>query len=301
MTKLDKSKMNQTSFMSKLKMSWRGLKQVRRIFELDGLVGQNRALQNEVKNLQVSLENLQKRIEMEWGPEHVGGIGPIDSFYYGFEEYFRGSREDVKNRLKVYLPYVEQVRNIGAPGFLDIGCGRGEWLELLAENNIPARGIDLNAHMIHESRNRSFSVEQADVFEYLQQIPDNSLSGITGFHIIEHLSFNMLLSILTEAWRTLASGGILILETPNPENLLVGSCNFYADPTHRRPILPPTLSFMFSHAGFKKQECVRVSIPQDQYIVTGAPHSPTVDLLKNLSNRMNVGQDYAMIAFKQSS
>jgi SAM-dependent methyltransferase len=281
------------SLWLKIKASWRGLKQIRRIFELDELRQQNRALRTELENLRA----VRLRAEEEWGPLDGTCPGLSDDFYYAFEENYRGNRDLVKSRLNFYLPYVERTKEIAASqGFLDIGCGRGEWLDILKENNIPAHGIDINVHMIHETRSRGLKTEKAGILDYLRRLPDGVLSGISGFHIVEHLPFPVLNAMLSEAWRTIAPGGVLILETPNPENLLVGACNFYVDPTHRRPIPPPALAFMMYRAGFKEYECVRVSLPD---FIEGEKEVPASGYLKILAHHIYVGQDYALISFKK--
>jgi O-antigen chain-terminating methyltransferase len=284
------------SLWTKIKASWRGLKQIRRLNEWNDLHEQNKALQFEVKQLQASLNDLKQRAETEWGPLDGTCPGPSDDFYYAFEETYRGSRELVKNRLSFYLPYVETTREVTGPnGFLDIGCGRGEWIETLKENKITAHGIDLNAHMIHETRSRGLDTEQSDILPYLRKQPDETLTGISGFHIVEHLPLTVLTATLSEAWRTLAPGGVLILETPNPENFTVGACNFYVDPTHRRPIPPPTLAFMIYRAGFKEYECLRVSTPD---FIEKTTEPPTQGYLKTLEHHITVGLDYSLIAYK---
>lgn len=297
MTKPDASFKKTTSQWSKIKASWRGLKKIRRLPELDDLQMQNQQLKREIDRLRASLEELKRHAEAEWDLTLDGpGAGTFDDFYYAFEEKFRGSRELVKSRLAIYLPYVERTRGLNAPrGFLDIGCGRGEWLELLKENNIACRGIDLNQRMIDETQARGLESERADVLTFLRKLPDDSLGGISGFHIIEHLPFAVLMTVLAEVRRTLVPGGVLILETPNPENFIVGSCNFYVDPTHRHPILPIMLGFMLSQAGFKEHECLQVSLPD---YLGGTEGVPSSGVLKALAEHMTVGQDYAMIVFK---
>jgi len=184
----------------------------------------------------------------------------LDAFYVAFEDQFRGSYEDIYNRLKVYLPLIEEAKtNLPSLPILDVGCGRGEWLQLLQESGYTARGIDINRVMIDQCREKGLEVIEADVITYLQSLPDASLAAVTGFHIIEHLPFEVLVKLVDETVRVLGSGGLAIFESPNPENLIVGACNFYSDPTHRQPLFPPTIKFLFEERGFFDVNLLRLS------------------------------------------
>ena len=173
----------------------------------------------------------------------------LENLYVELEDRFRGSREEIKERFREYLPYVRE----SAP-VIDLGCGRGEWLELLNENNIQARGIDSNPLQVEQCRARGLDVSEQDVFVYLQTLADESAGAITGFHIIEHFSFNALVMLLNEVLRVLRPGGVAIFETPNPENIVVGSNYFYLDPTHRHPLPTELMEFLFKNRGFDKVE-----------------------------------------------
>ena len=175
----------------------------------------------------------------------------LDRFYMHFTDRFRGSREDIKERLRVYLPIIQEnhLGSTEAP-ILDLGCGRGEWLEILKDANLSAQGIDSNAFLVESCQQQGLTAHESDVFDYLRSAPDQSIGAITAFHLIEHLACEDMIKLLDEMLRVLKSGGIAILETPNPENVLVGSCNFYYDPTHRNPIPPLLLKFMLQSRGF---------------------------------------------------
>jgi len=166
----------------------------------------------------------------------------LDSLYVAFEDRFRGTREDIKGRLAVHLGRVldlgEDIRKLPV---IDIGCGRGEWIELLRDAGIPALGVDTNAVMVAECIERGFSVMHDDALTHLRSMEERAASAITGFHLIEHLPHDKVLHILREAMRVLAPGGVLIFETPNPENLITAAHRFFTDPTHRNPI-PPDLA-----------------------------------------------------------
>jgi len=218
----------------------------------------------------------------------------LDAMYVAFEDRFRGTREDIKERSKVYLPYVKQAE-IETRRFpiLDLGCGRGEWLELLKENGFVAKGIDFNRVMVRQCQEFGLDVTESDMIEYLRNQQPNSFGALTGFHILEHLPFKTVISLFDEALRVLKSGGMVIFETPNPENLIVAACNFYFDPTHRNPLPPRLLDFLIESRGFGKTEIIRLH-----------PHSffkeeiQVSQEIRELISLFNKEQDYAVISYK---
>ncbi|MBD1905966.1 methyltransferase domain-containing protein [Funiculus sociatus GB2-A5] len=217
----------------------------------------------------------------------------LDAFYVAFEEHFRGSREDILNRLKVYLPLVEQAK-VGTQDspILDVGCGRGEWLRLLQESEYVVRGLDINRVMLDECKARGFEVIEADVIDYLQALPDASLGAVTGFHIIEHLPFSALIQLFNETLRVLKPGGLAIFETPNPQNILVGTTNFYMDPTHRNPLPSPLVKFLVENSGFASVNIMNLNPYEESYKVSGSE-------LAELFNQYFYGpQDYAVVGYK---
>ncbi|MCZ7528828.1 MAG: class I SAM-dependent methyltransferase [Acidimicrobiia bacterium] len=161
----------------------------------------------------------------------------LDSLYEAFEARFRGSWEDVRRFLDVYLDFVRELPERGTPA-LDIACGRGEWLSLLDEEGIRATGVDINGDFVESCTARGLDAIAGDAFEYLGSLPDESFGLATAFHFVEHLELQQVLDLLEGAYRVLRPGGALVLETPNPSNLRVGAAAFYLDPTHRRPVHP---------------------------------------------------------------
>ncbi len=167
---------------------------------------------------------------------------PLD--YGRFAERFRGSEDYVKSGQKFYLPYFASCKEV-----LDIGCGRGEFLDLMREAGVPARGIDLSAESVDLCRQKGFRAEVADLFTYLDGLEGASLDGIFSSQVVEHLPPNRLPEMIRLAAQKLARGGVLAIETPNPQCLAIFATHFYLDPTHVRPIPHALLSFYMEENG----------------------------------------------------
>lgn len=179
----------------------------------------------------------------------------MDVFYTNLETRYRGSCQDVSKKLHPYLSYARAAYvRTGGKAALDLGCGRGEWLTMLKEHDIPASGVDLSSGQLAQARENDLDVREQDVLTALEATPDDSLSLITAFHLVEHLPFEDVAWIVREAQRVLAPGGVLIFETPNPHNLIVGATSFHNDPTHRSPLTHPVLSVLFETAGYSSCE-----------------------------------------------
>ena len=183
----------------------------------------------------------------------------MNNFYRAFEDKYRGSRELIRGRLKVYLPFIKPLLEVYPDAaMLDLGCGRGEWLELLAEEGLRPVGVDLDPDMLEATRDLGLETICGDAIAYLESLPEESQVVVSAFHFVEHITFPQLERLGFEAMRVLKPGGLLILETPNPENILVATQNFYLDPTHDRPIPPNLLSFIIEHLGFTKVKTLRL-------------------------------------------
>ncbi|HEX7645394.1 MAG TPA: methyltransferase domain-containing protein [Burkholderiaceae bacterium] len=181
------------------------------------------------------------------------------SFYRAYEDRNRGSRDLIKSRLTAYRPFFEPwVSREPAPSALDLGCGRGEWLEVLREAGYAPSGVDLDEGMLAGLCRRGFDVRRMDALQALRATPDASLALVSAFHLVEHIPFDDVRALIREALRVLKPGGLLILETPNPENLVVGSNLFYQDPTHLRPLPTELLRFAVEFEGFKRHIVARL-------------------------------------------
>jgi len=185
-------------------------------------------------------------------------------FHAAVEANFRGPKEDIRERLRVYLPYVAALPPATADlAAVDVGCGRGEWLELLRDARMNAIGIDDNPVSVERCLASGLHAVRGDALDYLRAQPAASIAVVSAFHVVEHLAPETLVALLFEAWRVLAPGGLLMLETPNAENLLVAASSFYLDPTHRHPIPVPLLRTFVEFAQFEVVETVRLQ-PDDE-------------------------------------
>ena len=214
----------------------------------------------------------------------------LDALYASFEDRFRGSREEISRRLQVYVPFLQEAKITG--GVLDIGCGRGEWLQLLRSEGIEARGVDRNRVFIESCRGAGLDVVEQDSLIYLRSQPDNSLSAVSAIHFVEHVPFEKLIAVVDEIRRILKPGGLLIAETPNPENFMVGSCNFYADPTHRNPIPSETLKFLLESRGLRCKDVLKLR-PWDEARIDGDS-----ELISRFNEYFYSAPDYGIIATK---
>ena len=170
-----------------------------------------------------------------------------------FAEKFRGSEDAVRQRQQMYADRFRA----HAP-LLDIGCGRGEMLEVFRGAGIPARGIDLNDDSIALCQSKGLDAEKADMFAYLNTLADSSLGGVVCCQVVEHLGPERLPEIVRLLHEKLRAGALVAIETPNPECLAIFATHFYIDPTHRHPIPPPLMSFYLEEAGFGRIEVERL-------------------------------------------
>ena len=274
----------------------------RRDREKDHLIGYLKAsLVMQERRISLFLDEARRCLPETFSQEELGEFVRekghlLDSLYVTFEDKFRGTRGEIRERLRVYL---DILRAAGAGSeeqpVLDIGCGRGEWLELLRDEGLAGRGVDLNDTLAHQCRERGLAVETGDAIAHLRSLPEASLGAVTGFHIIEHLPMETQLELYGEAVRVLRPGGVAIFETPNPQNLLVGACNFYADPTHKRPLYPETQKFFLEYRGFSRVE-LKFLHPHEP----GArlPEDEAPELAARLNDLLACARDYAVIGYR---
>ncbi len=225
--------------------------------------------------------------------------------YFLFEERFRGSREDITQRQLAFLPYFEKCSRV-----LDIGCGRGEFLEILKDHAIGGIGVDSDPDMVAYCRSRQLAVEQSDALTYLETLEDKSLDGIFIDQVVEHLEPDYLIRLLALCHQKMKSGYYIVVETVNPLSF-VSFANFYIDMTHKRPVHPETLQYLLSSVGFQVCEKKFLSPVSDEgrlkIIEEGAAdmnenERKNVDVYNHNVEMLNTvlfgAQDYAVIGKK---
>lgn len=212
---------------------------------------------------------------------------PVPSFDYGaFAQRFRGSEEYVKAGQQIYVPYFAGRRNV-----LDIGCGRGEFLELMRDAGVEARGIDLSTESVGLCRSKGLEAKIADVFLYLSEQPEAKFGGIFCAQVIEHLPPQKLSELIKLAARCLEPGGVIAIETPNPECLAIFATHFYLDPTHTHPVPYPLLVFYLEESGIGGIEVKKLSPAVDSM--------PSVkSLMEEFRENFFGGLDYCVIGKK---
>ena len=235
-------------------------------------------------------------------PPAAGAAGQLESVdshtYVGFEDQFRGSTDDIAERVSEYLPYFQ-----GTSDVLDIGCGRGEFLSLLREQGVQARGIDINGSMVDVCRQQGIDATEADALSYLRAQPDESLGGLFAAQVVEHLEPRYLTGLIDLAFDKLRPGAPIILETINPACWFAFFESYVRDITHVRPIHPDTLTYLLIASGFQHVDVrYRAPYPEHDKLQPIAPQASlgdSVDTLNANVERLNgllfTWLDYAAI------
>jgi O-antigen chain-terminating methyltransferase len=174
--------------------------------------------------------------------------------YSRFAERFRGTEEETRRKLEFYRPFFA-----GCDNLLDIGCGRGEFLDVMRDAGVPARGIDLSPESVAQCHDKGLEAEVADMFAYLTAQPDGEFDGIMSSQVVEHLPPERVAEMISLCGKKLRRGGVLAIETPNPECLAIFATYFYLDPTHTRPMPHQYLQFCMEEAGFTGFEVHQLS------------------------------------------
>lgn len=215
-----------------------------------------------------------------------------NAFQFALQDRFRGSERETLEKLRPYLSEVETWKDsLPRAPWLDIACGRGEWLEAVGNTGYGVIGIDSNPVAVAHCRVKGLNAEETDALGYLRSLKSESLAVVTAFHAVEHWPMSYVLELMQEAVRVLQPDGLMIIETPNPANLLMGSFNFWKDPTHRRPIPPALLEFVYEYFGLRVVKRLDLNrSPQEERL----PYDE-IGVVHRLNESLYGPQDYGLI------
>lgn len=241
--------------------------------------------------------NQEESVEIHNPIENTNVYTGID--YFDFENHFRGSRKEIKEAESIYLPYFKDKKFV-----LDLGCGRGEFLELLQENEISCLGVDNYEEFVAFCQAKKLNVICQDAIKYLGTQKTDSVGGIFAGQLIEHLKTEQLFGLCQLAYEKLEEGGYLILETPNPMCLSIYRNAFYIDPSHQKPVHPKMMEYLLKREGFRKVEII---FPDNSKCGYRLPllNTDTVANLSEFNDGMNLlsdilfgSENYAVVAMK---
>jgi SAM-dependent methyltransferase len=270
----------------------------RQVTSLSHAVDELGRLARDTRDRLRSVEAELRTLQASGGGSHDGWGPRFAAIYDDFTDHFRGSTAEVSAKLEGYLPDVQRLAGHG--GVVDLGCGRGEWLELLRAAGVTARGVDANPAFVAAGRTRGLDMELGDALGYLRALPPDSIDMVTAFHVIEHLNTEDLLALLQAAREVLRPGGCLLLETPNPTNLVMAACDFYNDPTHRSPLPPALTEYLVSTQGFRDVQ-VRPLHPKASPLVPTGDGGARDQVQELVAQALFGPQDYAVLGYKLSA
>lgn len=273
---------------------WRSIVALRQ--QIQAQQRQIQTQQNQLDTLNVMAQQLRQR-------ERLSGSSPhdqarMDAWYQDLQDLHRGSQESLTEGQRAFVHHFnDRAADLQLAGpIFDLGCGRGEWLALMAAEGWAVRGVDSSEMAVAEACAQGLDVELGDLVEALEACPENALAGVTAFQVVEHLPFSRIAALMHAAFRALVPGGILLLETPNPENLQVATYGFWMDPTHRHPIPPPLIMDLSFHVGFRDGSILRKN-PWPQWQETKVDSS----LESEVDYRLFGPQDYALLVYKPAT
>lgn len=262
-------------------------------------------IDNKINNSNSRIDDIGNKINNEIGSKRKDGAMKSNDImnYFVFEDKYRGSIEEIKKKQSIYIEYFKDCKNV-----LDIGCGRGEFLTLLKENNTNGKGIDINEDMILYCQKNSLNVEKIDAISYLQSLKDKSMDGIFSSQVVEHLQLDELLTLIKLCYDKMQYGTYIVMETINPL-CLTAHVTFYKDMSHVRLIPSDTLKFLLESTGFRNIDIKFLNMSQDERILDkfiiknkNDENNKNIEIMNRNIDKLNLllfgYQDYAIIAKK---
>lgn len=250
------------------------------------------------ENLNQLLSVLQEK-RMPSPPQVKEILQPLEDWRYaGFENRYRGSEQEIKKQQASYVSYFKKGGKV-----LDLGCGRGEFIEILEENGIEAEGIDINGQMIEICRDKGLNCQKADILKKLAEYEDGTLGGIFSSQVIEHLSPSYLRRMIELAYFKLSPASHIVLETINSASVFSLVQIYFLDLSHQKPVHPQTLKFLLESTGFEKVE-IKYSFPLEKEKLQDLPGSDEFTSIlnqniDNLNKLLYAPPNYAAIGLKK--
>ncbi|RLD12251.1 MAG: hypothetical protein DRI44_01270 [Chlamydiae bacterium] len=277
------------------------LENLKERFEI--LLNENTVLRQRLENLIVETKNVSKISRVDKNvPTEINGNISNDYLYFPYINADRAIESVVKKLIEPYVSFFSKSttdKKISNPFVIDIGCGRGEFLDICREASVPAKGLDINEDMVNHCKTKKHDVILSDAVSYLKSLENGSLKGIFACHIIEHLHPNQLLEFLRLCSAKLAHGGKLALETPNPTSFFALSM-FYRDFTHKQPIHPNTMSFLLEKLSFQNVKVKEIHPTPEKYkLKTDSDNNLLENTnIEKLNNTLYGYLDYSVLATK---
>lgn len=258
-------------------------------------------LRNELKE---AIKLLRKASYMQKTGNALGSLQEEEDIYdkidyFKFQQFMRGSCAEIKERQKVYLSYFTSCEHV-----IDLGCGRGEFLEALQDHGIGAVGVDNYIKSVEYCRMKGLQVACGDVIQFLCDQKENSVDGVFSAQLIEHISAGKILELCRESYRIMKPDSYIVLETPNPMCLSIFMNSFYLDPSHKNPVHPHLMEYFMQECGFRNIKIVYTNESKINYrfpllnVENSGNLEEFNDGINFLSDIMFGSQDYAIVAQK---
>ena len=142
-----------------------------------------------------------------FAPAALAGGGEFYAQLQRFDWYYMPWKWEYGAALEVLEPL-----QVAGEGLLEIGCGRGEFLEHAGKAGIPCRGIELNEAAVEKAVEAGLKVEARDVMELAGEMAGR-FDAVSAFQVLEHIAEP--LDFLKACVELVRPGGRLLFSTPD--------------------------------------------------------------------------------------